>query len=359
MDMSVNAATPGMLLGRVVRKPCQAHARPRHYLAIGVVRTSGGVFVAHSSGEAGREDRTLDVAEYDADAAQAAADDVARVILTAYQNAICARAVLYVNTNDATTRSRLISLGDGLPGFHFVDDHLLGGMLRTMMLEVRGAASARSRHCSSVTLIATDASMALGRRGAGIAAIINHRQAWMDYVPDVESVLEAELIAIRLALTSGPGKTSPAIIIESDSKAAVALIAHEMRIRGSQLWQPGNHSGGRAPVGSAGGPADGKRRQGSRRVSHAIAGVVAEIGRRRVAVRWVRGHSDHAGNRTADRLAMLARRSVTSGASPDVVMDVARTILDDELGAGCGVQVKLAAALKNHLKRRGLPGTSK
>lgn len=127
--------------------------------------------------------------------------------------------------------------------------------------------------------VATDASVRLQRRGAGIACVdIDGRRAF-EYLPDVSDVVVAELAAIELALRTFRG----ALDIRSDSMAAVQLLA----------------------LGAERRPTRRKISDRLRRIDHLRAD-------RNITVEWVRGHNGDPLNECADRLARHARRSTCS-----------------------------------------------
>lgn len=123
-------------------------------------------------------------------------------------------------------------------------------------------------------VVATDASVGLGRGSAGIACV-DERGCYHAEQFASRDVLYCELKAVLLALQRFPGP----LRILTDSRSAIRLID------------------GSSPP---------KTRQ--------IAGILAQVRRhlvsRQASVEWVRGHAGHPLNEAADQLALAARRRI-------------------------------------------------
>lgn len=160
--------------------------------------------------------------------------------------------------------------------------------------------------------IATDGSVQRGRRGAGAGWV----SSWGDFgcTPvDTSSIVVAEVVAIGNALADlPPGVTR--VTVRVDSREAIAIANQALR------------------VGATG---------GSLRVpakAHAAAVRIHEAGRKvPVALKWVRGHSGDLMNETADRLAVMARRTAAADLSEEAVEGMAAGIMDDYYATANGV----------------------
>lgn len=132
-------------------------------------------------------------------------------------------------------------------------------------------------------LVATDASKSSRRRGVGVACVSNERDYHQEVYPQTKSVLAGELRAIELALLRFRDRQ---LHIVTDSKRAITCL--EMR------------SGAVAREYDA--------------ESAEVAAHIRDLsqgGKARVS--WVKGHSGHVLNETADRLAVSARRIHEAG----------------------------------------------
>lgn len=141
-------------------------------------------------------------------------------------------------------------------------------------------------------VVATDASKCSRRRGVGVACVRAdgiHRQKM---IPDVQSVLAGELLAIKLALGSFRGHP---LHVLTDSRAALACL-------------------------DAGHPNSGLVAKTVDTINYLSRG-------RRVRFSWVRGHSGHPLNEAAHRLAVAARRGHEAHIAPDIRTAVADNIV--------------------------------
>lgn len=125
-------------------------------------------------------------------------------------------------------------------------------------------------------VVATDASINPGRRGAGIAVVSFEGIVWQEHLPTSWDITSAELTAIRRALEHT--LDSEPLLIVSDSQAAVdyattARIPHRPDLLG---------------------------------VTTTIRNLMS---RRTVRIQWVKGHNGHVLNESADRAAKTARRT--------------------------------------------------
>ena len=127
--------------------------------------------------------------------------------------------------------------------------------------------------------VATDASMQTGRAGAGIACIREDGRHRYEYLPQVNSVFAAEVLAIELAIRKFSGR----LTIYSDSQDAVNLV------RAVLAGEISYHR--------------------SKRIHSAITSIIDRSADRKISINWVRGHNGSALNETADRLARFARRA--------------------------------------------------
>lgn len=127
-------------------------------------------------------------------------------------------------------------------------------------------------------VVATDASMTPGRRGAGIAVASSEGVLWREHLPRSWDITWAELTAIRRALEHT--LDSQPVLILSDCQAAVDYTTAV-----------------RSP-----------RRPDLMAVTTAISHLMS---RRTARIKWVKGHNGHVLNESADRAAKAARRTLT------------------------------------------------
>jgi ribonuclease HI len=123
-------------------------------------------------------------------------------------------------------------------------------------------------------VVATDASVGLGRGSAGIACV-DERGCYHAEQFASRDVLYCELKAVLLALQRFPGP----LRILTDSRSAIRLI-------------------------------DGSSPPKTRPVARVLAQVRRHLIGRQSTVEWVRGHADHPLNEAADHLALAARRRI-------------------------------------------------
>ncbi len=157
----------------------------------------------------------------------------------------------------------------------------------------RQAQTQRDNRPPKRLLVATDASVGLGRASAGLACVdeTGRQCTWQLRSRDV---LYCELRAIQLAVEhfSGP------LQILTDSRSAVSLITnpeHRSRPRVQALTE---------------------------RIRQHMAG-------RDVSIEWVRGHDGHPLNEAADRLAMAARRARELSMPAHVARQINQRIVQD------------------------------
>lgn len=197
-----------------------------------------------------------------------------------------AQAPACVYVSDGTTRREILAVAASFPNITFVTtprgqlltllDHaasVLDDLQRAPAPELPSVEANRLNNMPVLT-IATDASKG-HRRGVGYACVTETGKAHRGYHPDIRSILVGELLGIRLALAEHKHRR---LHILTDSKAAVSAI-----------------------------------RFGNSITRHAKAApTVTDIHRlmrdRDVTIEWVPGHSGHALNETAHRLAVAARR---------------------------------------------------
>src|SRR5690625_4953755 len=128
----------------------------------------------------------------------------------------------YVYTDNPTVQSVLRTLRQYLPNLVVLDSPgprttRLTHALRLHLRDYRNEISATL----DPTIIATDASVQLGRTGIGVGAMTADGRHFATYHDDSADILVGELLAIRDALKYFP---DPVIKILSDNKKAVALV---------------------------------------------------------------------------------------------------------------------------------------
>lgn len=132
----------------------------------------------------------------------------------------------------------------------------------------------------AVTVIASDASVLIDKRVAGIACVATDETSAVSSLR-THNVKLAELEAIHLALRSYKGR--PVQVLTDSRPALCALLA-----------DPASHDKATAAV---------------------INRIRYAMGRRPVTVTWIKGHVGHELNEAADRLAKSAARSASHSAS--------------------------------------------
>lgn len=147
-------------------------------------------------------------------------------------------------------------------------------------------------------IVATDASRARHRAGAGIACV-DAQGTFAQGFARTTSIAVAELRAIDLAVRTFPGDD---LLILSDSRQALAWLADPARV-------PDPH------------------------VRRLVGAIVSESHRRRIRFEWVKGHDGHRLNETADRLAMAARRAREFQQDESVSHRIADGIIHDLVAA--------------------------
>lgn len=146
---------------------------------------------------------------------------------------------------------------------------------------------------ASRLMVATDASVGLGRGSAGLACVDEHGRQFTQRLRS-RNVLYCELRAIKLALDHFAGP----LRILTDSQASVGLITNA-----AHRAQPRTQA-----------------------VVDQIRALVAE---RDVSVEWMRGHDGHPLNEAADRLAMAARRARELSMPACVARQIKQQIVQD------------------------------
>ena len=159
---------------------------------------------------------------------------------------------------------------------------------------------------STHLVVATDGSVRRGRRGAGAGWV----SSWGDYgcLPvDTSSILVAEVAAIAHALSNAPSGATH-VTVRSDSTCAIAIAVQALRF------------------GATAGPLRVPAK------AHTSAVRIHTAGQRlQVRLEWVRAHAGDPMNETADRLAVLARRSHHADVDPAVVAETAAAIAGEHL----------------------------
>ena len=160
-------------------------------------------------------------------------------------------------------------------------------------------------------VIATDGSVARGRRGAGAGWV----DSWGGYghAPvDSALIVVAEVAAIAHALSEVP-RAATDVTVRVDSRAAIAIARQALE----------------------GGPGSGPIHTPAKAHGHAVR--IYEVGKRvPVRLEWVHAHNGDLMNETADRLAVLARRTRAANLPPELVEEMAARIMDDHAAVGRG-----------------------
>lgn len=147
-------------------------------------------------------------------------------------------------------------------------------------------------------VVATDASLARHRSGAGIACV-DASGTFAQGFARTSSIAVAELRAIELALGTFPADD---LVVLSDSRQALAWLACPARVSDPDI----------------------------RRL---LAAVGVRMAGRLVRFDWVKGHNGHPLNETADRLAMAARRAREFGQDEKLRRRIASDIVGDLVAA--------------------------
>lgn len=169
--------------------------------------------------------------------------------------------------------------------------------------------------------VATDGSVQRGRRGAG-AGWVNSWGGYGHAPVDTSDIVVAEVVAIGNALADLPRGVTR-VTVRVDSREAIAIA--------TQGLKHGATSGAvRVPA-----------------KAHAAVVRIHDTGKKvPVDLKWVRSHNGDLMNETADRLAVMARRTAQARLAAEVVDEMAGRIMDDyyTTANGVGGFVQLAAA---------------
>lgn len=215
--------------------------------------------------------------------------------------------VLYIS--DSTFRREVQAVAESFPGVTVVDTargrllDLIGTAVRALDDYSRFAhqrawqAELARRAALPELVVATDASKASGRNGVGVACVSAEGGFASKPYSDVETVLAGELLAIALAIKTFPDRR---LHILTDSKGALTCL-DMARPRLLDRY--------------------------SREVIEIVDVVHKRTANREVRYSWVRGHSGHELNETADRLALAARRNSAARVSGSVKDQINRNIL--------------------------------
>lgn len=203
------------------------------------------------------------------------------------ENWLCDGEKTYVYTNNSTVRGVLHTLTDYLPNLLVLDapGPRTSRLSHALHLELRDYRDEISATLAP-TVIATDASVQLGRAGVGIGGVTEDGRYYAKYYGESADILVGELLAIRDALTFF---SDPVVSLLSDNKKAVALVKAAID---TDANLPMLH----------------------RKTS--VVKVLREIRtaatNRQIEIDWVRAHVGHVLNEGADRLAVAARRAARS-----------------------------------------------
>ncbi|QNG19869.1 hypothetical protein G4H71_15295 [Rhodococcus triatomae] len=174
------------------------------------------------------------------------------------------------------TRGNLLALLE--TAMHRIDEHThVAAAVHHERLERARIERAQALAELPELVIATDASKATHRRGAGIAYATADGRYRQEFLSGVRHISVGELLAIEAAVADFPGRR---LHILTDSRDAMQAIGVE--------WEPRwRVTGETATLG---------------------ARIRALMSGRDVRISWVKGHSGHELNEIADRLAVAARR---------------------------------------------------
>ncbi|WP_175413834.1 ribonuclease H family protein [Rhodococcus erythropolis] len=145
--------------------------------------------------------------------------------------------------------------------------------------------------------VATDASKSLRRNGVGIACVSEDGIRRQKMLPAVKSVLAGELLAIELALSNFQNRK---LRILSDSRSAIAAVTRKPGV-------PHRELSGEETV-----------------IVNRILGLMRG---RSIKFSWIKGHSGHPLNETADRLAVAIRRNHEAAVPANVQVAIADEIV--------------------------------
>lgn len=184
-----------------------------------------------------------------------------------------------------------------LDEINFTDPHVVLGaripysyLAETFDLQQAWLAQSRAAIAPRVQLIATDASVGLGRGSAGIACVDDRGHYQSRHISS-RDVLYCELEAISMALAWRPSRLQ----ILTDSRLAIRLIAGHSRPKTAVL-------------------------------ARVVGRIRRQLAGREVTTEWVRGHSGHQLNEAADQLAMAARRRFEFGIPSKTHTQICRRI---------------------------------
>lgn len=214
-----------------------------------------------------------------------------------------------LHVSDAGLRSELASAAASFPSLELIDTARgpllsalkesslhIGALVRELQEAFEAQKIARIAALPPLT-VATDASKGFKRNGVGVACVSEDGVSGQKMFPLVKSILAGELLAIELALSSFRNRN---LRILSDSRDAIAAAT------GNRVGRHHELSGEESVIVS--------------RISTLMRG-------RSIRFSWVKGHSGHFLNETADRLAVAIRRNHEAAVPANVQSAIANEIV--------------------------------